>query len=167
MKPEKKKKTMRRSLILGSLIALLIAISPYVFYLYESFPKAEVWETPFFSFKSAYFSTVYMAAWNFVNKFVPLYLLLLWFFTCRHWWYHIILIPIAMYAFQLFGTINDNVSYVDEMEIYYLIPIMLVIIPIVYLLRLRLFDKIVHGIDMKKLDEELKKYEVEDDDFSK
>ncbi|WP_247716387.1 hypothetical protein [Sinomicrobium weinanense] len=53
------------------------------------------------------------------------------------------------------------------MEIYYLIPIMLVIIPIVYLLRLRLFDKIVHGIDMKKLDEELKKYEVEDDDFSK
>ncbi|WP_245776966.1 hypothetical protein [Sinomicrobium oceani] len=86
--------------------------------------------------------------------------------TCRHWWYHIILIPIAMYAFQLFGTINVDVQYVDEVEIYYIIPIMLIIIPIVYLIRLKLFDKIVHGIDMKKLDEELKKYEVEEDDFS-
>ncbi|MGS2761523.1 hypothetical protein [Sinomicrobium sp. M5D2P9] len=158
---------MRRSLVLGSIVASLIAISPYIFYLYESFPETDVWETSLFTFRSTYFSTLYVAAWNFVNKFVPLYLLFLWFLTCRHWWYHIILIPIAMYTFQLFSNINANIKYIDEMEIYWLIPIMLIIIPIVYLLRLKLFDKIVHGIDMKKLDEELKKYEVEEDDFSK
>lgn len=158
---------MKKSLILGSIVAFLIAISPYVFYLYENFPKTNVWETTLFTLKSSYYDTLYVAAWSFVNKFVPFYLLLLWFFTCRHWWYHIILIPIAMYAFQLFSTINNDIQAIDEMEIYYLIPIMLVIIPIVYLFRLKLFDKVVHGIDMRKLDEELKKYEVEDDDFSK
>ncbi|MGS2739502.1 hypothetical protein [Sinomicrobium sp. M5D2P17] len=72
-----------------------------------------------------------------------------------------------MYIFQLVSVINDEAKYYDEFEIYYLIPIMLIIIPLVYLIRLKLFDKIVHGIDMKKLDEELKKYEVEEDDFSK
>ncbi|UGU15847.1 hypothetical protein LS482_19475 [Sinomicrobium kalidii] len=72
-----------------------------------------------------------------------------------------------MYSFQLINIINDNAQYFDEIEIYYIIPIMLIVIPVVYLLRLKLFDRVVHGIDMRKLDEELKKYEVEDDDFSK
>lgn len=158
---------MRKSLFLGSFVAFLIAISPYIFYLYENLPKTDTWETFIFTLKVSNYPSIYHAAWYFVGKFVPLYLLFLWFFTCRHWWYHIILIPIAMYAFQLFHVINDDVQYIDEMEIYYLIPISLIIIPFVYLIRLKLFDKIVHGIDMKKLDEELKKYEVEEDDFSK
>ncbi|SFW20492.1 hypothetical protein SAMN02927921_00542 [Sinomicrobium oceani] len=151
---------------MGTVVAFLIAISPYIFYFYENFPQQETWDTWLYKFNSPNYGSVYTAAWLFIGKFVPLYLLLLWFLTCRHWWYHIILIPIAMYAFQLFGTINVDVQYVDEVEIYYIIPIMLIIIPIVYLIRLKLFDKIVHGIDMKKLDEELKKYEVEEDDFS-
>lgn len=63
-----------------------------------------------------------------------------------------------MFVFQLMSVLND-LKYVDEFEIYYIIPVMMIIIPLVYLMRLKLFDKVVHGIDLKKIDEELEKYD--------
>ncbi|WP_461534051.1 hypothetical protein [Sinomicrobium sp.] len=162
-----KTKQMRRSLLFGSFIAFLIAISPYLFYLYENFPESKSWESALFTLEVTNYPDVYTAAWYFVSKFIPLYLLLFWFFTCKHWWYHIILIPICMYAFQLFHVINDDVEYIDETEIYYLIPIMFIIIPIVYFIRIKLFDKLVNGIDMKKLDRELEELDMEKEHFSK
>ncbi|MDG3582233.1 MULTISPECIES: hypothetical protein [Galbibacter] len=162
LKPKKSdtNKNERAKLIsLGSAVAFFIAISPYLFYLYESFPLEQVWETKLYTFSTSYYSSLYMAAWNFMNKFVPLMLLIIWFFTCKHWWYHVILIPISMYVFQLVSTLNADVKYVDEFEIYYIIPVMMIVIPIVYLIRLKLFDKIVHGIDLDKIDKELKEYQ--------
>lgn len=160
--PQKKAK-FSKSLILGSIAPLLIAISPYIFYLYEVVPNQKVWETPFFTYSSNFGESLTTTAWFFMNKFVPFYLLVLWFFTCKHWWYHIILIPIAMFLFQLFSVINDDVKYIDEFEIYYIIPIMMVVIPIVYLIRIKIFDKVVYGIDLKEIEEELKRYEVKDE----
>lgn len=90
---------------------------------------------------------------------MPLLLLILWFFTCRDWWYHVILIPIAMYTFQLISVINDDSKTVDEVEIYYVLPVMMIIVPIVYFIRIKLFDKYVYGIDLKKIDAELAEYE--------
>lgn len=159
--PQKKAK-FSRSLILGSIAPLLIAISPYVFYLYEIVPDSKIWETPFFTYTSNFGESLYTTAWFLMNKFVPFYLLVLWFFTCKHWWYHVILIPIAMFLFQLFSVINDDIKYIDEFEIYYIIPIMMVVIPIVYLIRIKIFDKVVYGIDLKEIEEELKRYEVKD-----
>lgn len=151
--------TDRISLISGSVIAVLIAIAPYIFYLYESFPTdSNIWETSFFTFQSRI--DLYTSAWLFFGKFVPLYLFILWFFTCKHWWYHVLLIPISMYIFQLFSALNDDIRYVDEFEIYYIIPVMMIIIPMVYLIRLKLFDRFVHGIDLRKIDEELEKYDA-------
>lgn len=146
------------SIITGSLIAILIAISPYLFYLYESFPNdSTVWETSFFTFESRI--NLYTAAWLFFSKFVPLYLMILWFFTCKHWWYHVILIPTSMYIFQIISAVNNDIKYADEIEIYFIIPVMMIVIPLVYLVRLKLFDKVVHGIDLNRIDEELEKYD--------
>ncbi|MCF8714160.1 hypothetical protein JM658_04900 [Joostella atrarenae] len=156
---ELEKSNKARVLALGSVMAFIIAISPYIFYLYESFPQEQTWETFFVTFKTSYYSSLYMAAWNFMNKFVPLLLLIIWFFTCKHWWYHVILIPISMYIFQLVSSLNDDIEYIDEFEIYYIIPVMMIVIPVVYLIRLKLFDKVVHGIDLDKIDKELKEYE--------
>ncbi|PTX61589.1 hypothetical protein C8N46_104232 [Kordia periserrulae] len=64
-----------------------------------------------------------------------------------------------MYTFQIYTTLNDEMRYHDEIEIYYLIPIMMVIIPSVYFIRIKLFDKLVHGIDLKKIEAELDEYE--------
>ena len=147
------------SLITGSIIALLIAISPYIFYLYGSFPSDEkVLETAFGTIQSRV--DLNTAAWFFFGKLVPLYLLILWFFTCKNWWYHVLLIPISMYVFQLISVVNNDIRYIDEWEIYYTIPIMMIVIPLVYLVRIKIFDKVIHGIDLKKIDEELARYDA-------
>ncbi|KAB8153553.1 hypothetical protein EZY14_009980 [Kordia sp. TARA_039_SRF] len=148
-----------KSLLTSSIVAIFIAISPYIFYLYQGLPKESTWETSFFTFVSPYQENVYIFGWLLMQKVVPFFLLILWFFTCRDWWYHVILIPIAMYSFQILNVINDEAQTFDEVEIYYVIPIMMIIIPIVYFIRIKLFDKHVYGIDLEKIDAELAEYE--------
>ncbi|MCW8980852.1 MAG: hypothetical protein OQJ83_05645, partial [Altibacter sp.] len=134
-------KTGKYSLFVGGIIVMFIAATPFVFYSYESFPSDSTsWETYFFTLRTSY-PSLYHLAWYCVGKAVPLFLLLIWFFTCRHWWHWIILVPIAMYAFQLWGVINEN-GGMDELEIYYVIPLMMVLVPAVYLVRAKLFSKI-------------------------
>lgn len=145
-------------LIPSSIVIILIAVSPYIFYLYREVPDTDVWDTFFGKFRSGYYMNMNDFFWLFLGKFVPLYLLILWFLTCKHWWYHIILIPICMFAFQLFSIINDEQRYFDEVEIFLVIPIMLIIAPIVYLIRIKIFEKLVTGIDIKEIEEELEKY---------
>jgi len=145
-------KTDKKSLYVGGIVVFLIAITPFLFYAYESFPTVQVWKTSFFTYHTAFFDW-YTFAWHFFGKFIPLYLLLLWFFTCKHWWHWIILIPIAMYTFQLWGIINES-NNLDELELYYLIPLMMVLVPAVYLIRAKLFNK-VRGDDLKKFEEDL------------
>jgi hypothetical protein len=60
-----------------------------------------------------------------------------------------------MFAFQLFNVINDDASFVDEVEIWWLFPIMLIVIPLVYLIRAKLFNK-VRGNDLVSFEEELR-----------
>ncbi|MDC7993611.1 hypothetical protein [Altibacter sp. HG106] len=142
------------SLVRGSVIALVIALTPYLFYTYESFPQTKVWETFLFTYESNWYQKVHVSVWTMMGKFIPLLLLFLWFFTCKHWWFHVILIPIGMFTFQLISVINDDVSFVDEVEIWWLLPIMLTVVPFVYLIRAKLFAKI-RGTDLKDFEKEL------------
>jgi hypothetical protein len=149
------KKIKSRSILIGSVVALLIAITPYLFYSYEYFPNGPIFKTWLFTYESKYQESVSLAMWIYLGKLIPLSLLVLWFFTCKHWWYHIILIPMAMYVFQLVSLFVEDTAYFDEVEIYWMIPIMLTIVPFVYLIRLKLFDKHVLGIDLEAMDMEL------------
>jgi len=146
-----------KSILIGSVVALLIAISPYLFYTYNYFPSGKYLDLYFFVYESKFQESIVNVMWLAMNKIIPILLLLLWFFTCKHWWYHIILIPIAMFTFQLVSQINQD-RFLDEVEIYWLIPIMLVITPFVYFIRVKLFDKHVLGIDLDAMDAELKQY---------
>ncbi len=142
---------------LGSLIAFLIAFSPYIFYLYEIFPDGPVWENSLFIYESKYYESVNVAMWTYFGKITPLFLLFIWFFTCKHWWYHAILIPIAMYAFQLTVAFYDDVylegsRFMDTDGLIYLAPFFFIIIVIVYLIRIKIFDRI-YGIDLSELNE--------------
>tara|TARA_R100001369_G_scaffold20091_4_gene37028 strand:+ start:5299 stop:5898 length:600 start_codon:yes stop_codon:yes gene_type:complete len=143
-------------LLTGSIIAFLIAFSPYLFYLYEIFPSGPVWENSFFTYESKYYENVLTAAWTYLGKLTPLLLLLIWFFTCKHWWYHVILIPISMYIYQLISTVYDDVYLAkDPMDtdgLIYLAPFFLGILVIVYLVRIQIFDRI-YGIDLSELNE--------------
>ena len=145
-------KTDNRGLIIGGVLVLLIAITPFLFYSYESFPDSTTWETSYFTLETSFPNWISFA-WYFTGKIIPLYLLLIWFFTCKHWWHWIILVPLAMYSFQLWGVLNENKG-LDELELYLLFPLMMVLVPSVYLIRAKLFNKI-RGNDLEAFEEEL------------
>lgn len=147
-------KTQLSSLLTGSIVALLIALSPFIFYSYSSFPEGKIWETFLFTYKSNYYQSVYVTAWTLMSKFVPFLLMVLWFLTCKHWWRHVIIIPIMMFAFQIFNVLNDDLQYFDLVEIWYIFPMMLVIVPSVYLIRAKLFMEIQDD-DLEELERKL------------
>jgi phosphotransferase system glucose/maltose/N-acetylglucosamine-specific IIC component len=90
---------------------------------------------------------------------VPLYLFIFWFITCKHWWYHIIIVPITLYGFQLFSALSKGSNLIDENESFWVIIVLMCIAPIVYLIRLRLYDRLVLGIDLRKIEAELDEYD--------
>ena len=147
----------KKGLVGGSIIATAIALTPYLFYLHESVPETQVWDTFLFTYNSSYFEDANYAMWILTGKAIPLLLLFIWFFTSRHWWYHVLLVPIAMYCYQIFALFNDDLDYVDEFQLMYLVPIMAIVIPSVYLLRARMFDKINNADkSFEELEEEFK-----------
>ena len=95
--------------------------------------------------------------WTYFGKIMPLFLTLIWFFTCKHWWYHAILIPITMYGYQLVTAFYQDV-YMEPIRswilirLIYLAPFFIVILIIVYLVRIQIFDR-VYGIDLSELHE--------------
>jgi len=80
--------------------------------------------------------------WILTGKIIPLLFLILWFWTCRHWWYHALLVPIAMYLYQIIALFNDDNQFIDELGLIYLVPVMAVIIPSIYLIRAQMFNKL-------------------------
>ncbi len=143
-------------LLTGSIIAIFIAFTPYLFYIYEIFPNGPVWETSFFTYESKYYLDVLTAAWTYTSKLVPLSLLLIWFFTCKHWWYHVILVPLIMYTYQLLSVFYEDVYLdviaMDSGDLVFMAPFFIIILSIVYLVRIKIFDRI-YGLDLSELDE--------------
>ncbi|WP_396589968.1 hypothetical protein [Allomuricauda sp. R78024] len=150
------RKGIRNKLLLEGLLVLMIAITPIIFYSYKYVPYGEQEiDILFFTFTANGFEDVGTALYFYLTKLAPLILLVLWFVTCKNWWYHAILIPISMYAFQLYSTFTSDSNKVDENEVLYVMAVTMVIVPIVYFIRIKLFDKHVHGIDLDAMDTEL------------
>lgn len=152
-----KKKVAKKKIFLESFVVFLIAISPFLYKLYEYLPINSDGSVSFLWFQigSNGFEDASFYIWFLTSKIVPLYLLVIWFLTSRDWWYHIIIIPIAMFAFQLFEVIFDSDNNIDTENILWLLPLCMVVIPFVYFIRLKLYDKHVHGIDLEAMDTEL------------
>ena len=152
----KKDKNTNKRLVAGSLIATLIALTPYLFSLYESVPQTQIWDTFLFTYDSKLWLDANYAMWVLSSKSIPLMLLFVWFFTCRHWWYHALLVPIVMYVFQIGVVLFSDIN-VDEFQLIYMIPVMTIIIPTIYLIRARIFNKINEATKtMQELEDELK-----------
>ncbi|MGS0528271.1 hypothetical protein ACU8V7_26755 [Zobellia nedashkovskayae] len=153
----REKKTVKRKLIIEGLVALLIALSPIIFYSYKYMPfdNVDSWSILGMEFTDNGYGEIAMAFYFYLSKIIPLSLLIIWFSTCKHWWYHVILIPISMYAFQLYSVFSEDINSIDENEILYLLAVSMVVIPIVYFIRVKLVDKYVHGIDLEAMEAEL------------
>jgi hypothetical protein len=127
--------TQEEYLLTGSLIIAFMLFIPYAFYLYTYFPEEKIFETRFGTFESNYYESVRYFAWLLFSKLVPLSLLLIWFTTCKHWWYYSIAIPISIYVSQVAGILNDDLKYFDEVEFIYSLPITLFILTILFFIR--------------------------------
>lgn len=146
----------RRKFILEGLVALIVAISPIAFYSYKYMPGGvDLIDLYLFEISSNGFEDASTAAYFYLTKIIPLLLLVVWFITNKNWWYHAILIPISMYSFQLFMVLQSPESPIDENEVFYIVAVTMVIVPVVYFIRIKLVDKYVHGIDLKAMDTEL------------
>ncbi len=155
--PESRKKA-RKRIIIESFLVVFVVLSPFFFKMHEYFssdPEATINILGYIIDRNG-FANLSIYAWFMLGKVVPLYLFVIWFFTCKHWWYHAILIPITMYAFQIFEVIFSDDRYVDTDNLLWLLPVCMVVIPIVYFIRIKLYDKYVHGIDLEAMEEELR-----------
>lgn len=145
----------RRIIVLGSIAGTLIAASPFLYYMYIFVPDKPTWTTALFTYKSGFYDNAQVGVWALMGKIVPLLLFFIWFITCKHWWYHTILVPIAMYAYQLAGVIAEESTKFDEFKLMYLVPLMAIIIPSIYLIRAQMMSKLNDaGKTMEELEAE-------------
>ena len=154
----------RRRFIAESVVLIFLVLSPFIFKLHEyvsTDPEATL-DLYFFEIDKNGFPNINIYIWFLLGKIVPLYLIFIWFLTCKHWWYHIILIPLCMYAFQIFEAIYDTDKFIDTENILWLLPVCMIVIPFVYFIRLKLYDKYVHGIDLELLNAELQWYKEQE-----
>jgi hypothetical protein len=141
--------------VIGSIIATFIATTPYLFTLWEGVPNEKVWDTFLFTYDSGYYESAQVLVWTLLGKFIPLSLIIIWMFTCRHWWYHALLVPIAMYIYQIITVLNDDLEFADENQIIYLLPVMAIVVPSIYLIRAQMLNKINDASKtMEELEEE-------------
>ena len=144
-----------RRAVVGSIIAIIISSTPLLFSLHENVPDVEVWDTFLGTYESGFWESAQYAMWVYTGKIVPLILLLIWFFTNRHWWYHALLVPIVMYAFQIITSYNAELENIDENQILVLLPVLVIVVPSIYLIRAKMFDKINDANKtMEELEEE-------------
>lgn len=149
------KKFYNKKILSGSIVAIFIAMTPFLFYLYENVPEEKIWKTFLFTYESNFYEDASIGIWILMMKIIPLSLMIVWFFTCKHWWYHAILVPIAMFIFQTVSALNDENQFMDELHIVYLLPVMAIVIPSIYLIRAKMFNKINDADKtMQELEEE-------------
>lgn len=140
----------------GTVIPVITAILPYAFYYYEA-PSDRLWGAYLFkSLSNSFNDNKLKASWGLIQKLVPLILLLIWFFTAIDWWYHTIMIPISLYAFQLYNLFDFSAIYVYLGELYFTMPVVIISLSLAYLVQIKVFDKI-HGIDISEIEVGIKK----------
>ncbi len=168
MNPKKPALTLQKSnrLLADSLLAIAIIASPIIFYSYECFPDIKVWRTFLFTYTSHYYESVSTFVWVFLQKFIFLYLLIIWFFTSNNWFNKSILAPIGMLIYQIIGLINEEIQFIETVKIDKFVILPIVIGILVFLLQLR--NKLsfyANALDLKEqIETEIYKIETDCND---
>lgn len=151
----------KKRLFRGGVIAILLAITPFLFYLYKYAPDdSKIWDTALFTLDNKGFASAQAYVHALFTKITFLIITSLWFVTSRDWWKWAILVPFIMFLFQLIGIINYAHGYIDEFDFWYSLPI---VIPTVFTLIWIAYElnKTLGDIDLKEeIEEELESYDV-------
>ena len=122
-----------KRLFIGMAIAIFFLAVPFLFYAYRLIPVEIIEDGATKPFDKAtifgitieaggHYSLNYYA-YYFFSKMVIMLCFVVWYYTCRHWWRQFIIIPICMFAFQILGLVNTSISYIDEFDFWYSLPV--------------------------------------------
>lgn len=149
----------KKRLIIGGVIATLLAMTPFLFYLYKYAPdNSKTWETVIFKFETKSFNNAQGFIHALFTKITFVIITSLWFITARHWWKWAILIPLAMFLFQLLSVVNYQEDYFDDFDFWYSLPVIIPIIIFLIWISHEL-NKTINDLDLKdEIEEELESY---------
>lgn len=140
----------KKSLLSGSILIILIIISPYFLFLNESIdPNIKQIDTIFGVIKGGYYGSISVLFYWIMAKFVPIFLLSILFLTNKNWWAPAILVPISVYLFQLISVVNDSAEYFDEIEFIYTLPILVPVVIALFFIRHKI-SIYIQATDLKK-----------------
>jgi len=141
----------RVALFIGSVFAIVVFISPYFLYIHLSVSRdLESFESIFGLVEGGHYLRAQIFLYWFFSKFVMLLLLSIWFITNKHKWVYVLIVPIAIYLFQLINVINDGKKYFTDMiEFIHTIPVILLFMGILYFIRYKI-GIYIHTTDLKK-----------------
>lgn len=149
----------KRTFINGVLLTIFLVATPFLFYFYKFAPKGEAeWNTIFGTINSGGFDNIQIYLHALVTKLTFVLLTGIWFLTSNNWWRYAILIPFTMFLFQLSGVINFKISYIDEFDFWYSLPIILPILILLIYISYIAKKKSQNSDELKKeVDDEIKK----------
>ena len=122
----------KKRFINGVLLSLVLTATPFLFYIYKFAPvDSKEWDTIFGTITSGGFGSVQSFLHALFTKISFVLLTGIWFVTATNWWKYSILVPFTMFLFQLSGTINFQLQYIDEYDFLYSLTF---ITPIIFFL---------------------------------
>jgi uncharacterized membrane protein (DUF485 family) len=66
-------------------------------------------------------------------------------------------VPIAMYIYQIIPIFNENIGYIDQFQLMHMVPVMAIVVPSIYLVRAKMFDKLnTANKSLEELEDEFK-----------
>ncbi|WP_422105538.1 hypothetical protein [Winogradskyella sp.] len=107
-------------------ISIILIATPFAYLIYHNSPEGDSWNTVFGTIRAGEFwGDIYSFLYQIVNKAILIIFLSIWYFTNTKWWKFSLLIPIAIYLFQLASVFNDNYQYTETFEWYHSLPLTL------------------------------------------
>lgn len=123
--------------VLNILIATIIMLCPFIVYLHLLFDSESSKSFVIFGYTIFHgFNGMQSLTWYFLSKFVPIILLMVWFFTCNFLWRHVIIVPILIYMYSILQELAKVFTRIDI-----LIHSFSILSLIIFLIVLIYFDK--------------------------
>lgn len=108
------------------LIAIIIALSPFIFFAYNFAPKnTKVWETKLFTINLVGNNDIDYLLWMISSKLLLITIISVWFVTCKHWWRLVILMPFSIELFKFLSIINKEFLVIPNYNFIYIFPILI------------------------------------------
>lgn len=112
-------------------ICIIIIALPFLFYLYRLAPDTPVWKTNYFTLSLKIQDSIEIFFWLFAKKVLTLSVLIIWFFTCRHWWRYAILFPLIIELYKFIGFMDGEIEFMDATflnTLLYSVPVSLLLV---------------------------------------